>query len=119
MKTDPERMRQNACQASAEDLLDRITAFRESMEPEAIPIIEAELRERGIGPLEIHAHRGKLGAHLLCRPDGSVEKCSRCRRPAVAREWTWFRLWRVIPLFPWKVCFCRDHASGLQAPPTS
>ncbi len=46
MDWDADRVRANARQASTEDLLERVTIYRSGMEPEAVEIIEAELRRR-------------------------------------------------------------------------
>lgn len=48
MDWDADRVRANARQAPTEDLLERVTVYRSGMEPEAVEIIEAELRRRGI-----------------------------------------------------------------------
>ncbi|MBI3407401.1 MAG: hypothetical protein HY040_03470 [Planctomycetes bacterium] len=110
MQLDPQRVWKNAREATTVDLLDRLTAFRDGLEPAAKPILEAELRERGIGPMEIHAHGLALEGKCLKNSDGTVARCSLCLRPAVAADWNWFRLWRVIPIFPWKFLYCQDHA---------
>src|SRR5262245_37105598 len=110
MKLDPERVWQNAREATTVDLLDRLTAYRDGLDPEAKPILEAELRERGIGAMEIHAHGLALEGKCLKNSDGAVARCSWCLRPAVIMAWGWFRLWRVLPLYPWKYRYCQDHA---------
>ena len=48
MLADPERMKRNIHEADTLDLLDRITAFRQGLEPDAVALIEDELRQRGI-----------------------------------------------------------------------
>ena len=48
METNLDRVRANVQAASTEDLLDRATVYREGMEPEALDLIEAELRRRGV-----------------------------------------------------------------------
>ena len=66
----PDKVRDNARNATTEDLLSRVTAYRNGMQPEAIEIIEEELRNRGIGAMEIHAHRNKVERDLLFDTDG-------------------------------------------------
>ena len=46
LEFDPERVARNAQEATSEDLLDRITVYRDGMEAAAVEIIEAELRRR-------------------------------------------------------------------------
>lgn len=115
MQLDPQRIWKNAREATTVDLLDRLTAFRDGLDPEAKPIIEAELRERGIGPMEIQAHALTLEGKCLKHSDGTLARCSFCFRPAVWAGWGWFRLWRVLPLFPWKYRYCQDHADASTA----
>ena len=45
---DPERVTRNVQEAASEDLLDRMTVYRDGMKPEAIHIIAEELKRRGI-----------------------------------------------------------------------
>jgi len=106
---DPHRVLLNARQATTEDLLDRITAFREGMEPEAIAIIEMELRRRGVDPAQTEQlHREREGKILRDRTDLAL-RCSFCSRPAIARRWGWHRLRGRIPLFPRLLNYCADH----------
>ena len=99
----------NARQATTEDLLERVTAFRDGMEAEAIEIIEMELRRRGVGPEQIEqAIQHGTGNRVRDR-SGLPRRCSFCHRPAVARRWGWHRLWRRLPLFPWPVNYCAEH----------
>src|SRR5262245_10163628 len=109
MRFDPQRVLLNARQAGTEDLLDRVTAYREGMEPEALEIIEAELRRRGVGPEQIEAHARRYREEGVALPGGAAAKCSLCRRPAVARGWGWHRLWGRLPLFPRPFRYCEAH----------
>src|SRR5262245_49520354 len=43
MRLDLEKVRANARAASTEDLLDRVTVFRDGLEPEAVAVLEEEL----------------------------------------------------------------------------
>jgi hypothetical protein len=106
-----ERVRANVREATTEDLLDRATVASDGMEPEALDIIEAELRRRGVTreDLEAHADRRRSG---LPPGEGPPPRCSLCGRPAVRRGWGWHRLWRVLPLFPRPMAYCAEHARG-------
>lgn len=109
MKFDIERVRTNARQAPTEDLLDRVTVYRAEMEPQAVDLIEAELRQRGIGPDQIAEHAQRRKGEVVFRPDGTATKCSFCSRPAVVLAWGWQRLWGLIPLFPRLFGYCEEH----------
>jgi hypothetical protein len=106
---DPERVTRNAQEATTEDLLDRITVYRDGMEPEAVGIIEAELQARGIGREEIEAHADRRGAHMIPLPDGTALSCSFCHRPAVEQRWGWHRMWSYFPVFPRYLSYCEVH----------
>lgn len=106
---DPERVARNAQDASGEDLLDRITVYRDGMEPEAVEIIEAELQSRGIGREEIEAHAAYRSAQMIRLPDGTALPCSFCARPAVEQRWGWHRVWGYFPLFPRYFSYCEIH----------
>ncbi len=114
-----ERVRQNAKQAETEDLLDRVTVYRDGMEPEAIAIIEAELRSRGLGREGIEDHAAKRQQSAIQGKHGLPLRCSFCDRPAVARRWGWHRvrgrgifavLTAVVPLYrPRHLAYCSEH----------
>lgn len=110
---DRERVRANVRQAATEDLLDRATVHGEGMEPEALDLIEAELRRRGVTrqAQEEHAERHRQRSQLP-GADGLTARCSFCDRPAVARGWGWHRLWGVVPAFPRRFRYCAEHAAG-------
>jgi hypothetical protein len=110
MPFDPAAVRQNVREATTEDLLDRVTAFRAGMEPEAIPIIEAELQRRGLGRAEIDRHEADNCKDILLRPEGFAYRCSFCRRPAVVRHRGWYRFWGLLPLLPCVLNYCARHA---------
>jgi hypothetical protein len=109
MLSNPERMRRNIHEAETIDLLDRITAFRQDMEPDAVALIEDELRQRGVSPEQVLAHAEQLHRNAIQLSDGSPARCSLCARPAVARAWGWHRLWGVLPLFPRQYYYCPAH----------
>src|SRR5690242_38547 len=100
MRFDPERVRQNARQATTEDLLDRVTVYREGMEPEALAIIEQELHDRGVWAEHIEAHAEQRSRTAIPREDGTATPCSYCERPAVDEGWDWHHLWGLLPVFP-------------------
>ena len=104
----PDRVLLNARAATTEDLLDRVTVYRAGMEPQALDIIEAELRRRGVGAEQIEAHAERRRDSILLE-DGPAAKCSFCHRPAVEQGWAWHRLWGKVPLFPRYVRFCEGH----------
>ena len=108
MRFDPEKTLLNIRRATTDDLLDRVTAFREGMELEALEMIDAELRSRGV-TLEQIAEHDRQVRDALRRPDGSAAKCSFCPRPAVAKGWGWHRLWGLMPVFPRIFRYCETH----------
>src|SRR5207247_4405011 len=79
-----EKVRENVRQAATDDLLNRVTVYRDGMEPEAVQIIEEELRSRGVGDTEILAHRMEAGRDNLLDETGLPRRCSFCQAPAVA-----------------------------------
>lgn len=112
---DPERVRGNIRQATTEDLLDRATAYRAGMEPQALELIEAELRERGIGPGQIDTHARRHEAAAFWHADGTARPCAFCHRPAVAQGWGWHRLWGLLPVFPRHSFYCGTHQPRVRA----
>jgi hypothetical protein len=109
---DPEKVRRNAREATTEELLDRVTAFRDGMEPEALEVLERELHRRGIGEDQLEQARRDYQASAVRDPAGVARRCSFCKRPAIARGWGWHRLWKVMPLFPRILNYCAKHAPG-------
>ena len=53
MHLDLDRVRANAEKATTDDLLERVTVFRDQMEPEAVELIEQLLWRRGVGPEQV------------------------------------------------------------------
>lgn len=109
MQFDLERVRQNVRDADTEDLLDRLTVYRAGMEPEALDVIEQELRSRGVRGEQIEAHASRRERVMILLPDGTAARCSFCHRPAVEEGWGWHRLWGVLPVFPRVLRRCSDH----------
>ncbi len=105
---DLERVQANVRSADVEDLLDRATVYRNGMEPEALELIDAELRARGIDTATIAAHRERR-RRTIYAANGLAVRCGKCPRPAVARRWGWHRMWGILPVFPRRLAFCEEH----------
>jgi hypothetical protein len=116
MLFDLERVRRNVHLAATEDLLDRVTVSRAGMEPEALEVIEKELRDRGITAADIASHAERRQGETVSRPDGP-SRCTLCSRPAVSAGWGWHRLWGLVPLFPRYYYYCREHQPRKRPPP--
>jgi hypothetical protein len=96
-------------QAETESLLDRVTVFRDGMEPAALDLIEGELSRRGVS-LEKIAEYGELrSATVVINAAGEALRCHFCERPAIVRGRGWFKLWRRIPIFPRMYSRCEVH----------
>src|SRR3954452_16679006 len=94
-----ERLQRNVRKSATDDLLNRVTVYREGMEPVALRVIEAELRTRGLGWDEIEKHNVALRqAALMDNKMGIAMKCSFCPAPAVAEGWGWHWLWGRLPV---------------------
>lgn len=119
MLFDVKRIRQNAHEADTEDLLDRVTVFRQGMEPAALDLIETELRRRGVTLAQIDDHSAQRQALVLWLPDGTAARCSFCERPAVADARTWHLVFGLIPLFPYRCYYCDLHQPEAEPPATS
>jgi hypothetical protein len=96
--------------AATEELLDRVTVYREGMEPAALDLMEGELDRRGITREEIAAHDARLRETAIMLPDGTAMRCSFCSSPAVVRARRWHRVFGVVPVFPTKFAYCAFHA---------
>jgi hypothetical protein len=114
---DLERVRANVRQATTEDLLDRATVYREGMEPEALALIDAELRQRGVSTFDVADHGERQRSQVLFAPEGWALKCERCHRPAVGLVWSWHRLLGLLPVFPRRFLYCREHLPAGEKPP--
>lgn len=110
MDRNDERMIAKIREADSEDLLDRITVYRNGMESDAIELIEQELYRRGIKKGEVNAYLEKCSRECLFYSDGTAKECSLCRRPAVWEGWSWHRLMNKIPILPRKMRYCKEHA---------
>jgi hypothetical protein len=119
LEFDAERVRANVSAATTEDLLDRATVYREGMEPEALDIIEAELRRRGVTPEQIEARARHHDEQAAPAGSGPPPRCSFCNRPAVGRRWGWevvhWRGFLPLPALPHRYYYCAEHG-GRHAP---
>ena len=95
--------------AETEDLLDRVTIYREGMEPAALDLMEGELDRRGVTREEIAEHDAFRRATAILLDDGTALRCSFCDRPAVVRAWGWHRLFGRLPIFPRRFAWCAVH----------
>ena len=103
------RIQANIRQADTEDLLDRITVWRADMEPEALGLIEEELRRRDVSPTQVDAHGDERRKHLVLPGDGRPTRCSRCFRPAVESVVGWHKIWGWVPVFRRHFGYCEKH----------
>ena len=111
-----DRIRANIQGAVTEDLLDRATVYRNGMKPEALELIEEELRRRGVTAMHQIEHAARY-LNALWGQDGLVSYCDYCEHlvPAVWRGWRWY--WYLVPLFPIRVTLCASHAGqGAKGP---
>jgi hypothetical protein len=107
-------LQKNVASAETDDLLDRVTVYRDELIPEAISLILEELVHRGIRPTDVESYRLRLGP-VLRRDDGTVRVCSFCRKPATASGWGWHYLFKMIPVFPRYLWYCHTHLEVNQA----
>ncbi len=121
--------------APTEELLDRVTVYREGMEPAALDLMEGELDRRGVTRAQIAEHDAKQRASAIMLPDGTAMRCSRCNRPAVIEARGWHRMkLRIplvalligrgdiplgfsIPLYPRLHAYCASHNPAAKANP--
>lgn len=98
-----------ARRAETEQLLDRVTVYRDQMEPEALVVIEAELTRRGVTEEAVLAHGRKQFAASLVAADGLAVRCSSCDRPAVEVGRGWHKVWGILPVWPRVEARCEVH----------
>jgi hypothetical protein len=113
---DPTATLQNIRAAETDDLIDRVTAYRAGLEPEAVELITDELRRRDVDPALLDARRRTVETEFLRADNGDALPCSRCHRPAVVRGWRWFRVWGLLPLLPLPAQFCDRHRPDRPGP---
>jgi hypothetical protein len=95
--------------ADTEELLDRVTVYREGMEPAALDLMEGELDRRGVTREAIAEHDRLRRQTAIMLPDGTALRCSFCDRPAVVRGRGWHKLFRRVPVFPRLFAYCDRH----------
>ena len=110
MRLDLQRVAEFIRRAETEELLDRVTIYRDGMEPAALDLMEGELDRRGISRQEIADHDEDRRATALFRPDGTAVRCSFCYRPAVHQERGWHKLFGRVPIFPRLFARCVIHS---------
>jgi hypothetical protein len=108
-KLDLNRVRANVTKATTADLLERVTVYREGMEPAALDVIENELRLRGVSYEEQSAFGETHDKAVLRGPDGSPVRCRLCHHAAVEMRWGWHRLLGIMPIFPQRYPYCQRH----------
>jgi hypothetical protein len=99
--------------AETEELLDRVTVYREGMEPAALDLMEMELDRRGVSRDDIADHDEKRRESAIILVDGTALRCSFCNRPAIVRARGWHRLFGRVPVFPRVFARCELHQKGL------
>jgi hypothetical protein len=110
MKFDLKRVADYIHRADTEELLDRVTVYRDGMEPAALDLMEGELDRRGVSRAEIAEHGAKRRANAILLPDGTAMRCSCCSRPAVKHARRWYRVFGLLPVFPKVFAYCELHS---------
>src|SRR6478736_9911781 len=111
MDFDLKRVAEFIRKADTEELLDRVTVYREGMEPAALDLMEGELDQRGVTREEIAEHDARQRENAIMLPDGTAMRCSFCNRPAVVQARRWHRLFGRIPIFPRIFACCTVHSA--------
>ena len=110
---DLDQVRKNVEEAEISDLLERATVFRAGMEPEALELIETELRRRGISFKEQAEFEAAQENTVLRDEAGLPLSCHKCSQLAVESHWVWH--WAgIIPIFRTRRSFCATHAPSKQ-----
>jgi hypothetical protein len=110
MEWNEQKVLVNIRKADADDLLDRITAYRAGMEPDAVVMIEQELHRRGVTQEQIAAQAAAYQRDCVFNEDGTARSCSMCRKPAVREGMGWIKLFWLVPVFPRALWLCKEHA---------
>lgn len=118
MRFDLKRVAEYVHRAETEELLDRVTVYREGMEPAALDLMEGELDRRGVSRGDISEHDAKRRASAIMLADGTALRCSCCSRPAVKQARRWYRVFGLLPVFPKVFAYCELHSpKGASANP--
>jgi len=102
--------------ADTEELLDRVTVYREGMEPAALDLMEGELDRRGITRDAIAEHDTDRRSRAILLPDGTAMRCSFCDRPAVIHALGWHKIFGRLPVFPRMFARCAIHFESKPPP---
>ena len=109
MRFDLKRVAEFIRRAETEELLDRVTVYREGMEPAALDLMEGELDRRGVTREDIVEHNAYRRATAIMLPDRTAVRCSFCNRPAVVSGRGWHKLFGRVPIFPRFFAYCSVH----------
>ena len=109
MRLDLKRVAEFIRRAETEELLDRVTVYREGMEPAALDLMEGELDRRGVSRGHIADHHAERRRTAIMLPDGTALRCSFCHRPAIVEARGWHRLFGRVPIFPRLFAYCSVH----------
>lgn len=103
--------------ADTQELLDRVTVYREGMEPAALDLMEGELDRRRVTRAQIAEHDARYRAVAIMLPDGTARRCERCDRPATFRGRRWHRMYGIFPVFRRTVYLCSEHQPAQEPNP--
>jgi hypothetical protein len=110
MRLDLRKVAEFIRRAETEELLDRVTVYREGMEPAALDLMEGELDRRGLTRADIADHDAARRQTAVFLPDGTAVRCSFCFRPAVIQARGWHKLFGRVPIFPRLFARCAIHS---------
>jgi len=108
---DLKRVAEYIHKATTEELLDRVTVYRDGMEPAALDLMEGELDRRGVTREQIAEFGTVRWATAIRTADARVVRCDFCDRPAVIRAWSWYRLFGRVPIYPAQFTCCAEHGT--------
>ena len=117
MRLDLKRIAAYVRKAQTEELLDRVTIYRDGMEPAALDLMEGELDRRGVSREDIADHDQQRRETAILLPDGTALRCNFCDRPAVVQARGWHKLFGRVPVFPRVFARCELHSGKAPAPP--
>jgi hypothetical protein len=110
MELDLKKVAEFVRKADDEALMDRVTVYRNGMEPAALDLMHHELDRRGITGDDLIDHFQKRRAAGFLLADGTVLRCSFCDCPAVVRGRGWYRIFfGRVPVFPRVYSYCEHH----------
>jgi hypothetical protein len=112
VKLDLRAVAENARRADTTELLDRVTVYRDDMEPAALDLIEGELARRGVERGAIREHDRVRRERLVHDPDGNLVRCEYCDQPAVRLRRRWHCIGGFLPVFRRTFAYCGEHEPG-------